>query len=87
MEPVRPIHRPREDGISAVARVADSRVRRETPEEAAERRRREAEERQRQQARRAWADAQRRRVEEQAQLHIVSEDESDDGHAHVDVRV
>lgn len=87
MEPVRPIHRPRDEGIGAITRVADSRVRRETPEEAAERRRREAEERQRRQARRAWADAQRRRVEEQAHLHVVSSDDSDDGRAHVDVRV
>ncbi len=75
-----------EERLTAVTRVADARVHRETPEEAAERRRREAEARQRQQARRAWADAQRRRVDEQAQLY-VSEDDSDDGHAHVDIRV
>lgn len=86
MEPVRPIYRREEKGI-AVTRVAETHVRRETPEEASERRRREAEERRRHQARRAWADAQRRRVQEQAELHIVSEEDSDDGRAHVDVRV
>jgi hypothetical protein len=85
VDPIRAF--PRDDGLSAVTRVADARVRRETPEEAAERRRREAQERQRRQARRAWAEAQRRRVQEQAQLHVVSEDDSDDGRAHVDVRV
>jgi hypothetical protein len=84
VDPIRAF--PRDNGLSAVTRVADSRVRRETPEEAAERRRREAEERQRQHARRAWADAQRARVQEQASLY-VSEDDSDDGHAHVDIRV
>ena len=84
VDPIRAF--PRDDGLTAVTRVADSRVHRETPEEAAERRRREAEERQRQHTRRAWADAQRQRVEEQAALY-VSEDESDDGHAHVDIRV
>jgi hypothetical protein len=84
VDPIRAF--PRDDGVTAVTRVAEARVHRETPEEAAERRRREAEERQRQHARRAWADAQRRRVEEQRSLYI-SEDESDDGHAHVDIRV
>ncbi len=85
VDPIRP--RTREETISAITRVGDSRVRRETPEEAAERRRREAEERQRQHARRAWAEAQRNRVAEQAELHIVPEGDSDDGHAHIDVRV
>ena len=84
VDPIRAF--PRDDGLSAVTRVADSRVHRETPEEAAERRRKEAEERQRQAARRAWADAQRHRVEEQSALY-VSEEDSDDGRAHVDIRV
>lgn len=84
VDPIRAF--PRDGGLSGVTRVADSRVHRETPEEAAERRRREAQERQRQHARRAWADAQRRRVQEQAAMY-VSEEDSDDGHAHVDVRV
>jgi hypothetical protein len=83
VEPIRRIG-PYEPDATAVTRVADARVHRETPEEAAERRRREQRERARKQAARAWADAQLRRVHEQ---HVVSEDESDDGNPHVDIRV
>ena len=83
MEPIRRIG-PYEQNVTAVGKVAESHVRRETPEEAHERRQREQRERARKQAARAWADAQRRRVEEQE---FVSEDDSDDGHAHVDIRV
>lgn len=87
MDRVDPIRaRSPDDRLSAIAGVTAGRVHRETPEEAAERRRQEAEERQRQAARRAWADAQRRRLDEQAALY-VSEEDSDDGHAHVDIRV
>lgn len=86
MEPIRRLG-PYETNLAAVARVADSRVREETPEEAHERRQREARERARKQAARAWADAQLKRVQEQQELHIVSEGDSDDGHPHVDVRV
>jgi hypothetical protein len=86
MEPVRPINRRDETSI-AVTKVAETRVRRETPEEAAERRRREQQERQRKQAARAWADEQLRRLEAQQGQGIVSEDESDDGRAHVDIRI
>lgn len=83
MDPIHPIV-PNDDPIAAVTRVADSRVRRETPEEASERRRREARERERRRARRAWADAQRGAIEARREG-IVSEDESDDGHPHCDV--
>jgi len=83
MDPIRRIG-PYDRDIAAVARVADSRVRRETPEEAAERRRREQRERARKQAARAWADSQLRRVQEQ---HLGSEDEPDDGNPHIDIRV
>jgi hypothetical protein len=86
MEPIRPVYR-REGQSNAVSRVADARVHRETPEEAAERRRREQEERQRKQAARAWADSQLRRLEAQQQRGIVPEDESDDGRPHVDIRI
>jgi hypothetical protein len=85
MDPIRPVGP--EDSISAVVRVADSRVRRETPDEAQERRRREQQERARRQAARAWADAQLRAVEAQHEPLLVSEDESDDGNPHVDIRV
>jgi hypothetical protein len=86
MEPIRRIG-PYESTVAAVARVADSRVREETPEEAHERRQREARERRRKQAARAWADAQLVRVQEQHEQVVVSEDDSDDGHPHVDIRV
>jgi hypothetical protein len=85
MDPIRPVGP--DDSIAAVLRVADARVRRETPDEAAERRRREQQERARRQAARAWADAQLRAVEQQHEQGYVSEDESDDGHPHVDIRV
>ena len=86
MEPIRPIYRRDETSI-AVTKVAETRVRRETPEEAAERRRREQQERQRKQAARAWADEQLRRLEAQHQAGIVSEEDSDDGRPHVDIRI
>jgi hypothetical protein len=86
MEPVRPIYR-NEDTRLAVTRVAETHVRRETPDEAAERRRREARERDRKRAARAWADEQLRQVETQHQQGIVSEDDSDDGRPHVDIRI
>ena len=85
MDPIRPAGP--EDSIAAVLRVADSRVRRETPDEAQERRRREQQERARKQAARAWADAQLRAVQAQHEQVLVSEDESDDGNPHVDIRV
>jgi hypothetical protein len=85
MEPIRRIG-PYETPAATVTRVGDARVRQETPEEAHERRQREQRERARKQAARAWADAQLRRVQEQEQV-IVSEDESDDGNPHVDIRV
>jgi hypothetical protein len=85
MDPIRPISR--DDAVTAVAAVAEARVHRETPEEASERRRRETRERDRKRAARAWADSQLRHLEAQHEQVIVSEDESDDGHAHVDVRV
>jgi hypothetical protein len=87
MEPVRPIHRRDPSEIAAVARVGDARVRRETPEEAHERRQREQRERARRQAARAWADAQLRTVHAQHEQGIVSEEDSDDGRPHVDVRI
>jgi hypothetical protein len=86
MDPIRPITRT-DDTVAAVTRVADASVRRETPDEASERRRREARERDRKRAARAWADDQLKRLEAQHEAGIVSEDESDDGHPHVDVRV
>ena len=85
MEPIRRIG-PYETPLTTVTRVGDSRVRRETPEEAAERRQREQRERGRKQAARAWADAQLRRVQEQPDMGVVHEDESDDGNPHVDIR-
>jgi hypothetical protein len=85
MDPIRPINR--DDAITAVTKVAETRVRRETPEEASERRRRDARERDRRRAARAWADEQLRRLEAEHQAVIVGEDESDDGRPHVDVRV
>jgi hypothetical protein len=86
MDPIRPISR-NDDTIAAITGVSDARVHRETPEEASERRRRNSGERDRKRAARAWADSQLRHLEDQYQQSIVSEDESDDGHAHVDVRV
>ena len=86
MEPIRRIG-PYEPNVTAVTRVGESRVRRETPEEAHERRQREQRERARKQAARAWADAQLRAVQTQHEQQIVSEDESDDGNPHVDIRV
>jgi hypothetical protein len=62
-------------------------VRRETPEEAHERRQREQRERARKQAARAWADSQLRHIEAEHESVIVPEDESDDGLPHVDIRV
>jgi hypothetical protein len=87
MEPIRRIPPATQQDISAVTRVADSRVRDETPDEAHERRQREQRERARKQAARAWADAQLRAVQAQHEQVIVSEEESDDGNPHVDVRV
>ena len=86
MEPVRPIYRRDETSI-AVTRIAETHVRRETPEEASERRRREERERERKRAARAWADEQLRRLEANQQQGIVSEDDSDDGRPHVDIRI
>jgi hypothetical protein len=83
MEPIRRIG-PYEPNVTAVTKVGESRVRRETPEEAHERRQREQRERARKQAARAWADAQLRRVHEQS---VLPDDESDDGAPHVDIRV
>ena len=83
MEPVRPIYR--RDPATPLAVNA---VRRETPEEADERRRREEQERERKRAARAWADEQLRRLEAQQRVEgIVSEDKSDDGRPHVDIRI
>ena len=87
MEPIRRIPPPGHTDIAAVTRVADTAVRRETPEEAAERRRREQRERARKQAARAWADAQLRAVQQMQEQGIVSEEYSDDGNPHVDIRV
>jgi hypothetical protein len=87
MYPIRPVNR-NDETITAVTRVADARVHRETPEEASERRRREARERDRKRAARAWADAQLHTLEaQQAQRGVVGEDDSDDGLPHVDIRV
>jgi hypothetical protein len=86
MYPIRPINR-NDDSIAAVTRVADARVKRETPDEAHERRQREQREKARKQAARAWADSQLRRLEVQHEQTLVGEDESDDGHAHCDIRV
>jgi hypothetical protein len=86
MYPIRPVNR-NDETITAVTRVADARVQRETPEEASERRRREARERDRKRAARAWADAQLRRLDTEHEQGVVSEDESDDGKPHVDIRV
>lgn len=86
MEPVRPINRRDPATGLVVTRVAETHVRRETPEEASERRRREERERERKRAARAWADEQLRRLEAQQQG-IVSEDDSDDGRPHVDIRI
>lgn len=87
MEPIRRIPPTAHSDIAAVTRVADTAVRRETPEEAAERRQREQRERARKQAARAWADAQLRAVQQMQEQGIVSEEDSDDGNPHVDVRV
>jgi hypothetical protein len=83
MEPIRRIG-PYETNVTAVTKVGDATVRRETPEEAHERRQREQRERARRQAARAWADSQLRRVQEQP---VLPDDESDDGNPHVDIRV
>jgi hypothetical protein len=83
MEPIRRVG-PYETNVTAVTKVGESRVRRETPEEAHERRQREQRERARRQAARAWADAQLQRVQEQP---VLPDDESDDGTPHVDIRV
>ena len=82
MDPIRPINRS-EPSVGAVVRIGDTRVRQETPEEAHERRQREQRERARRQAARAWADAQLRTLE----ATYVSEEESDDGKPHVDIRI
>jgi hypothetical protein len=88
MEPVRPIHRnDPSSSIGAVSRVGDARVRRETPEEAHERRQREQRERARRQAARAWADSQLRAVQAEHDQIVVSEEDSDDGRPHVDIRI
>jgi hypothetical protein len=87
MEPIRRLAPYEKDTIAAVSRVAESRVGRETPEEAHERRQREQRERARKQAARAWADAQLRHVQQQQEQVVVSEEDSDDGHPHVDIRV
>lgn len=86
MDPIKPISR-YDQSLSAVARVGDAQVRRETPEEAAERRQREQRERARKQAARAWADAQLRTLQAHHEQTAVSEEDSDDGRAHVDVRI
>ena len=83
MEPIRRIG-PYETNVTAVTKVGDATVRRETPEEAHERRQREQRERARKQAARAWADSQLRRIQEQP---VLPDDESDDGAPHVDIRV
>lgn len=83
MEPIRRIG-PYETNVTAVTKVGDATVRRETPEEAHERRQREQRERARKQAARAWADSQLRRIQEQP---VLPDDESDDGTPHVDIRV
>jgi hypothetical protein len=86
MYPIRPVNR-NDETITAVTPVGDGRVRRETPEEAHERRQREQRERARKQAARAWADSQLRHIEAEHESVIVPEDESDDGLPHVDIRV
>lgn len=86
MDPIRPLNR-YEESITAVTRVGDAQVRRETPEEAHERRQREQRERARRQAARAWADSQLRTLQAQHEQVVVSEDESDDGKPHVDIRI
>lgn len=86
MDPIRPVKR-YDDPIAAVTRVGDATVRRETPDEAHDRREREQRERARRQAARAWADAQLRAVEAQHDAVVTGEDESDDGRPHVDVRI
>jgi hypothetical protein len=83
MEPIRRLG-PYEPNVTAVTKVGDAHVRRETPEEAHERRQREQRDRARKQAARAWADAQLKRVQEQP---ILPDDESEDGTPHVDIRV
>jgi hypothetical protein len=85
MDPIHPVSRT-DPTIGAVTRVGDARVRRETPEEAHERRQREQRERARRQAARAWADSQLRAVQAQNEA-VVSEEDSDDGHAHIDIRI
>lgn len=86
MDPIRPVSR-YDDPIAAVTRVGDSTVRRETPDEAHERRQREQRERARRQAARAWADAQLRSVQEAHEQPAAGADEPGDGRPHVDIRV
>jgi hypothetical protein len=85
MDPIRPITS-RDDAIAAVVGVAESHVRRETPEEAHERRKREARDGEHRRARQAWAHSQVSRTPPPEPV-LVHEDESDDGHAHCDIRV
>jgi hypothetical protein len=84
VDPIRPINR-LDTPLAAVARVGDDHVRRETPEEANERRQREQRERARKQAARAWADAQLQRL--QSEHEAAEAAPPDDGNPHVDVRV
>jgi hypothetical protein len=86
MDPIRPINR-KDTSITAITRVADGRVRRETPEEAHERRQRDQREQARREAARAWADAQLRAVEAHHEPTVLPDDESDDGLPHVDIRI
>lgn len=86
MDPIRPINRYGES-VTAVSPVDDALVRRETPEEAHDRRQREQRERARRQAARAWADSQLQALQAGEHEVIVREDESDDGRPHVDIRV
>ena len=85
MDPIRPVSR-WDQPIAAVTRVGEERVRRETGDEAHERRRREQRERARRQAARAWADAQLRTIQAQ-QNPLGNDEESDDGKPHVDIRI
>jgi hypothetical protein len=85
MYPIRPVNRS-DETITAVTPVGDARVHRETPEEAHERRQREQRERARRQAARAWADSQLRAVQAHHDS-VVSEEDSDDGRPHIDVRI
>lgn len=86
MDPIRPINRYGES-VAAVTPVGEALVRHETPDEAHERRQREQRERARRQAARAWADSQLQALQAGEHEVIVREDESDDGRAHVDIRI